>query len=186
MVEARRKLLALAQRVRVPAGFALAMALPFAARPTPPSIAIGATIAVFGLALRAWASGHIRKNQELTTSGPYAYTRNPLYLGTFMLGAGISVCSGEAWFVALFALLYLLIYFPVMAAEAETLRQLFPTEYEDYSRNVPLFLPKLSPYSSRSRAGFDVKLYLRHREYRSALGAALVLALLVAKMHLYG
>jgi protein-S-isoprenylcysteine O-methyltransferase Ste14 len=184
MFKVRRKLLAFTQRARVPAGFAMAIALIFAARPTWPLITAGAIIAIFGLALRAWASGHIRKNQELTTSGPYAYTRNPLYLGSFLLGAGISICSGRKWFVALFALLYLAIYFPVMMAEAEALRQLFPSQYEDYSKRVPLFLPRLSPYGSRSRVGFDIKLYLLHREYRSAMGLGLVLALLAAKMHL--
>jgi protein-S-isoprenylcysteine O-methyltransferase Ste14 len=186
MFNARQQLLVFAQRARVPAGLALTIALLFAARPTWPLITIGASIAIFGLALRAWASGHIRKNQELTTSGPYAYTRNPLYLGNFMLGAGISICSGRDWFVALFALLYLAIYFPVMMAEAETLRRLFPDQYEGYSREVPLFLPRLSPYGSGSKAGFDMRLYLLHREYKSALGTALVLALLAAKMHLHG
>jgi protein-S-isoprenylcysteine O-methyltransferase Ste14 len=161
----------------------LAPLLLIAANPTPATLLIGAGLAVAGLAIRAWASGYLKKNQELTTSGPYAYTRNPLYLGTFILGAGVAICSGALWFVALFVLLYLVIYVPVMSAEAETMRKLFPQEYEDYSRHVPLFLPRLTPYRPSADARrFEPALYLRHREYRAAFGFIVVFALLAAKL----
>ena len=186
-----------AQRIRVTTGFVLAPLLLIAAEPTPASLVIGAAFAVAGLAIRAWASGHLKKNQELTTSGPYAYTRNPLYLGTFILGTGAAICSGALWFVALFVALYLLIYVPVMSAEAETLQKLFPSQYEHYSRHVPLFMPRLTPYKATSdvsknppraeapadrERSFDAGLYLRHREYRAAFGFFVVFALLAAKL----
>ena len=179
-----------AQRIRVPTGFVLAPLLLISARPTPASIALGAVVSVVGLMIRAWASGYLRKNQELTTSGPYARTRNPLYLGTFILGTGIAIASGALWFVALFMALYLLIYVPVMMAEAETMRQLFSREYDHYSRRVPLFLPSFLPYrapsigdgrEARIERRFDGARYLKHREYRAAVGLAVIYALLAAK-----
>ena len=189
----------IAQRIRVPAGFMLAPLLFVSARPTLASLAAGAFVAIIGLGIRAWASGHLRKNQELTTSGPYAHTRNPLYLGTFLLGTGVAIGGGTLWFVALFVGLYLLIYMPVMVAEADTMRELFSEEYEQYSKQVPLFVPRFTPYGAHSsssyaaqlkrsswRSGrqFDPSLYLRHREYRAALGFILVYVLLTTKMFL--
>ncbi len=181
----------------MPAGFVLAPLLFISARPTMASLAAGAFVAIIGLAIRAWASGHLKKNQELTTSGPYAHTRNPLYLGTFLLGTGVAVGGGAPWFVALFASFYLLIYVPVMFAEAETMRELFSEEYGPYSKQVPLFVPRFTPYqassmtsegtiSYRSQPGhqrqFDVSQYMKHREYRAALGFLVAYALLAAKL----
>jgi protein-S-isoprenylcysteine O-methyltransferase Ste14 len=191
MVEATRshrlRLLQLAQRIRVPAGLVLAPLLIIAAKPTPPALVIGALVAVAGLLIRAWASGYLKKNLELTMTGPYAHTRNPLYLGTFIMGGGIALASGAWWFAALYVALYLLIYVPVMIAEAETLNQLFADEYPDYSRNVRLFVPRATPYqppasdrANRERR-FALSQYLKHREYRAALGVAVALTVLVAK-----
>ncbi|HXG66841.1 MAG TPA: isoprenylcysteine carboxylmethyltransferase family protein [Blastocatellia bacterium] len=175
-----------AQSIRVPAGFALAPLLLIAARPTPTTLIVGAMVAAVGLAIRAWASGYLKKDMELATAGPYAHTRNPLYLGTFLLGVGVSVGSGAVWFVALFMALYLLIYVPVMQAEVASVRRLFPQEYDDYARRVPLFLPRLMPYrTSSDDKQFDTSLYMRHREYRAAIGAALVFAILAAKYYLH-
>jgi protein-S-isoprenylcysteine O-methyltransferase Ste14 len=182
-----------AQRIRVPAGFVLAPLLFIAARPSPGSLVTGAAVAVIGLAIRAWASGYIKKNEELTVKGPYAHTRNPLYVGTFLLGTGVAISAGTFWYTALFIALYLFIYLPVMFAEAETMRQLFPDDYEDYSKRVPLFHMRLTPYrgpadrqtrvaSEREGTGFDSSLYMRHREYRAALGLLGAYALLAAKL----
>jgi protein-S-isoprenylcysteine O-methyltransferase Ste14 len=199
MVEASREtsltFRKIAQRIRVPAGFILAPLLIIAAHPTGISLVAGAALAAIGLTIRAWASGHLRKNQELSVAGPYAYTRNPLYLGTFVMATGIAVATGSLWFVALFIAVYLLIYVPVMAAEADYMRELFPDDYELYSQKVPLMFPRLIPYSPRkadnqpgsqdgqphTARSFDLSLYLRHREYRAAIGIAFVLALLAAR-----
>jgi protein-S-isoprenylcysteine O-methyltransferase Ste14 len=146
----------------------------------------GALLALVGLAIRAWASGHLRKNQELCVDGPYAYTRNPLYLGTFVMGSGVAVATGALWFIILFIAFYLLIYLPVMSAEADYMRELFPADYQVYSRQVPLFFPRLTAYrppgaQGRLSQGFDMSLFLRHREYRAAIGVAFVLALIAAR-----
>jgi protein-S-isoprenylcysteine O-methyltransferase Ste14 len=183
----RLQLMQLAQRVRVPAGLVLAPLLILAAKPSPGALVAGAVVAVAGLLIRAWASGHLKKNQELTVSGPYAHTRNPLYLGTFIMGGGVALAGGAWWFAALYVALYLLIYLPVMAAEAETLKQLFAGEYPGYSREVPLFLPRATPYQSgepQAATGarqFAWSQYKKHREYRAAIGVAAAFALLVAK-----
>lgn len=188
------------QRIRVPSGFVLAPLLFISARPSSSSLAAGAFVALIGLAIRAWASGHLKKNQELATSGPYAHTRNPLYLGTFLLGMGVAIGGGAAWFAAFFAMVYLAIYVPVMLAERDTMRDLFPDEYQEYSKHVPLFVPRFTPYGGHSatsyaaqlkrrpkwKAGpqFELSLYLRHREYRAAVGFAVIYALLATKMFL--
>lgn len=183
----RLQLLQLAQRIRVPAGLVLAPLLIIAAKPSPGALVAGAVIAVFGLLIRAWASGHLKKNQELTISGPYAHTRNPLYLGTFIMGSGIALASGAWWFAALYVALYLLIYLPVMIAEAETLKQLFAGEYPQYSREVPLFMPRATAYQAGESGApngarqFAWSQYRKHREYRAAIGVAAALVLLVAK-----
>jgi|SRR5437660_634829 len=176
------------QRWRVPLGFACAGLFLLLAKPMPLTLAAGGAVALAGLALRAWASGHIRKNARLAVSGSYAYTRNPLYLGSLVLGLGFTIAaSSGVWrFVllgSLFASLFLGIYLPVMRVEAGTLAELFGEEYRHYSEAVPLLLPRLKPY----RAGegttvkFDPNLYLRYREYRAALGLLVAWGVLALK-----
>ena len=144
---------------------------------------IGAAVSLLGLALRAWAAGHIRKNAELATSGPYAFTRNPLYLGSFLLGLGFTVASGQLLLGLLFAALFLGIYLPVMRVEASTMGQLFGSQYEAYRRAVPLFFPRITPFreGQSARTRFDATLYLRYREYRAALGLVIAWGLLLIK-----
>src|SRR5207237_10202837 len=100
------------QRWRVPLGFACAALFFLLARPTPLTLLIGAIVAVPGLALRAWASGHLRKNESLAIGGPYAYTCNPLYLGSFLLGLGFTVGAGRSLLVRVLAAMVLGIYTP--------------------------------------------------------------------------
>ena len=142
-------------------------------------------MSLFGLAIRAWAAGHIRKNSRLAVSGPYAFTRNPLYLGSFILGLGFTIASGR-WALALvFGALFLGIYFPVMRVEASTLTELFGDEYRAYKNAVPLFFPRITPYrpADSDSLRFDGSLYLRYREYRAALGLMAAWGLLLAKSY---
>ena len=175
------------QRWRVPLGFLCGAAFIFFARPTPKALMIGASISIVGLALRAWAAGHIRKNAQLATSGPYAFTRNPLYFGSFLLGLGFTVASGRVLLGVLFAALFLGIYLPVMRVEASTLAELFGKDYENYRRAVPLFFPRLTPFRAEGAAGnrFDGALYLRYREYRAALGLVIAWGLLLIKIYYF-
>lgn len=177
------------QRWRVPLGFISAPVFILLAEPTARTLAAGGVIACAGLLIRAWASGHIRKNERLAVSGPYAHTRNPLYLGSFIMGVGFTVAaSGGVWWLlpalgGLFAALFLGIYLPVMRVEAATLAELFGEDYRLYARGVPLLLPRPTPYRDVRdvRLKFDSKLYLRYREYRAALGVLAAFALLALK-----
>jgi protein-S-isoprenylcysteine O-methyltransferase Ste14 len=174
-----------ATRTRVPLGFAFAAAYLLFAHPDWRSIIVGSALVVAGIAVRALASGHIRKNAALATTGPYAYTRNPLYLGSIIIALGFVVMARNVWIglgaVAMFAFIYL----PVIAAEEKYLRATFPA-YDRYAKEVPRLLPRLTPYSSGDadpgEGSFSAALYMRHREYNAALGSALMLGALVLKM----
>ena len=180
-----------ARRIRVPLGFVTAAVfLVEVARsaPHPAAIAWSLALVLPGLALRAAASGTVKKNCELTVTGPYAYTRNPLYLGSSLIAAGFALAL-LSWPVALLLLAgFAAIYVPVIASEERFLRATF-TRFDEYCRRVPRFIPRLtaarfldeadSPAGSAdgSRAadgGFSFALYLKHREYNAALGAALL------------
>jgi protein-S-isoprenylcysteine O-methyltransferase Ste14 len=171
------------QRWRVPLGFLCGALFLWFARPNWLTLAIGGAVALLGLALRAWSAGHIRKNAQLATSGPYAYTRNPLYLGSFLLGVGFTIASGQWWLAIPFAALFLGIYFPVMRVESAHLAKSFGDDFKDYASAVPLFFPRLSPYRDEKRLGakFDASLYLRYREYNAALGLIVAWVLLALK-----
>jgi protein-S-isoprenylcysteine O-methyltransferase Ste14 len=171
------------QRWRVPLGFACALLFFVLGRPRPLTLLIGGAIALPGLALRAWAAGYLRKNKALATAGPYAYTRNPLYLGSFLIGLGFTVAAGTLILGLAFAILFLGIYVPVMRVESATLAELFGEHYQRYAEAVPVFLPQLWPYRDRTanEVKFDTGLYRSYREYRAALGLIAAWALLALK-----
>ena len=175
-----------ATRSRVPLGFVFAAAYFWFARPSWGSLLAGFAIAVAGILVRAFASGHIRKNAALATTGPYAYTRNPLYLGSIIIALGFVVAARNIWISVAAIAMFAFIYLPVITAEERYLRSTFPG-YERYASAVPRFLPRLTPYRSGADAeegagGFSSALYLRHREYNAAVGAVLMLGALVLKM----
>ena len=172
----------LLQRIRIPLGFLFAIVFLIFARPSLTTLIIGGVIAVLGLMIRAWASGHIRKARVLAISGPYAHTRNPLYVGTFLIGAGFTVASGVWWLALLFCILFLGIYLPVMSIEREDIHAIFGREFEEYARNVPMFIPRLSVWKKTGEK-FDFQLYLQYREYRAAIGVAVALVVLAAKAY---
>ncbi len=169
-----------ARRIRVPLGFIFAIVYVWMARPTRTSLIAGAVVLLPGLVLRGLASGHVQKDKQLTTSGPYAYTRNPLYLGSLMLAAGFAIAARSWWIVAIMLTMFAVIYIPVIAGEERYLRQTFP-EYDDYARHVPRMWPRLSPYGSQESAYSSAR-YLKHREYEAIMGCAVVLAVLVVKL----
>lgn len=173
----------LLQRIRVPLGFVFGIVFLYFARPSRITLATGLSAAFLGLLVRAWSSGHIRKNQELAVSGPYAYTRNPLYVGSFIMGLGFMIASGVWWLVPLFAALFLGIYLPVMRIEARELTHIFKEDYKRYSESVPLFFPLPTALRASTR-GFDPGLYLRYREYQAAIGFVVVTAVLILKAYL--
>ncbi len=174
------------ERWRVPLGFAaVAIYLTFA-KPAWMSIAMGFPIAAIGLGIRAWASGHLRKNVRLAVSGPYAYSRNPLYFGSAIMLSGSLISSGNVFLAIGLLGLFLLVYYPVMSSEAERMRSLFGADYDRWEATVPLFIPRLAPARVDSGERFEAELYLRHREYRAFIGLAALYGLLGLKLFLWG
>lgn len=172
-----------ARRIRVPLGFGFAVLYFWLARPTWRFLALGAVLIVPGLLIRALASGHVRKNEALAMSGPYAYTRNPLYLGSLLIGVGFAVASRSWWVGIALVVMFFAIYVPVIRGEENFLRERFP-EFEEYARRVPRMFPRIG----RTPGGggrFSLDLYWKHREYNALLGALGMMAALVAKMKLF-
>jgi protein-S-isoprenylcysteine O-methyltransferase Ste14 len=177
----------IARRIRVPLGFVFAVFYFWLARPTWRSMVLGAIVVVPGLLIRALASGHVRKNEALATSGPYAYTRNPLYLGSLVMGVGFCVAARSWWVGAALVVMFFAIYLPVIRNEEAFLRRTFP-EFEEYARRVPRMLPKLTRGGSvpgGPSAGLSWDLYWKHREYNALLGAAGLMAALVVKATIF-
>jgi len=165
-------------RLRVPSGFLLVAAFAWFSNPNGVSLAIGLPVAACGLLLRGWAAGHLNKNQRLAVSGPYAFTRNPLYIGTLLVAAGLVIASRRAGLALLFGAVFVLVYLPVIQLEEQHLRKLFP-RYTEYAEQVPALWPRLAPDSGRER--FRFSLYLKNQEYQALAGFAAGVALLIWK-----
>jgi hypothetical protein len=166
-------------RWRAPLGYPTAALCLWLARPTFLSILIGSVVAVLGLLIRAAAAGHLRKREALAHTGPYARTRNPLYLGSALIAAGF-VLSSRSWLVAgLLGLYFIVFYAQVMRREESELRQQYGRAFDDYAASVPLFWPRLRAKASPDRMRFSFAQYLRNREYHAAIGAALTIAVLL-------
>ncbi len=178
-----------ARRVRVPLGFAFAALFLVLARPSATSLLWSLLLVVPGLLLRAYAAGYVRKNAELTQTGPYAYTRNPLYLGSMLVAVGFTAASRQWGLVLLFLVLFLFIYVPVIRSEEAFLRTHF-ADFDAYAARVPRLLPRFTaalPASaaaeeSSTASAFSPEKYRRHREYNSVMGAAALYAALVLLM----
>jgi protein-S-isoprenylcysteine O-methyltransferase Ste14 len=170
----------LVARLRVPGGFVLVAAFAWFSHPDASSLAFGLPVSLSGLALRAWAAGHLAKNQALAASGPYAYTRNPLYLGTVLVAAGLAIASRSWGLGLLFAAVFLCIYLPVIQLEEQHLQALFPG-YAAYAERVPALLPRRPDPLPHRSPSFEWPLYKKNREYQAALGFAAGLLLLLWK-----
>ena len=166
-------------RLRVTTGFVLVAAFAWFSRPDIQSLVWGLAVSALGLLLRAWAAGHLDKNHRLAESGPYAYVRNPLYVGTLVVATGLVIASRRWLLAALFAAVFALIYLPVIELEEQHLRHLFPG-FEGYARRVPPLWPTLHPLHSQAR--FQWGSYRRNREYQALLGWLAGVALLLTKV----
>jgi protein-S-isoprenylcysteine O-methyltransferase Ste14 len=162
-----------AQRLRVPAGFLLLIAFAWLSKPSIFSMEAGLPISLLGLMLRGWAAGHLAKNQKLATSGPFAYVRNPLYLGTLTTAAGLVVAAREVRLAVLFVAVFMLVYLPAIELEEQHLRAIFPG-YADYAARIDRFLP-VAKWALGERDAFSWALYRRNEEYK-ALGGFLIAA----------
>lgn len=180
------------------------------ARPTVPLLVAGFVISLAGIVVRGWAAGAIRKNSVLTTHGPYALTRNPLYLGSFLIGTGVAVASGVVWILGIFLVFFGFVYGRTMRREERRLSGLFGAEFERYAAAVPRFIPRPAPWSDVTgetsparpsarriegagagyletapgvtRRPFHLERYFAHREYQALLGLSAMFLLLAAKL----
>ena len=184
-----------ARRVRVPFGFLVAavfLVQIYFYPPTVRSLLWSLLLVVPGGMLRAYASGYVRKNAELAVTGPYAYTRNPLYLGSMLMAVGFAAAGRSVLLAVLLVLMFLAIYLPVILSEEAFLRGAFP-EFDAYAREVPRLLPRItaarfgaSDASGQAGGGFSGALYAQHREYNSALGAIAIYCALLGRLWFAG
>jgi protein-S-isoprenylcysteine O-methyltransferase Ste14 len=171
----------LAQRTRVPAGTVLGVLFILFMHPSVRSLWIGGAIALVGAFLRLWAAGHIEKGKVLTRSGPYAYTRNPLYLGSFVMAFGIIVAGQGYWLLPVFGAFFVIIYFPVMKAEEQELLGGYGEKFIEYSREVPMFFPGFRKADNVASA-FLWSRVIRNREHRTFAGLILAETILIVLM----
>ena len=167
--------------IRVRSGYvAGALALFFAA-PTRDSLIEGGALAFAGELIRIWASGHIEKTHKLAMGGPYAHTRNPLYFGSVLMAMGLLVAAHHP--VSLVAgVVYLGVFYPVIIREeAKFLRDKFPDAYREWARQVPIFLPRLTPGGPR-QSRFQASRLLANHEWRSVLGLLLLSAYMLWRL----
>jgi len=161
---------------RVRLGYLLAIVVLWLARPTPRSILLGAALGAFGLWIRAYAAGYLRKQEVLTVSGPYARTRNPLYFGSSLLTLGAAVAMHSWWAAALLLIYFVLVYTLVMRREEMELRQQHGTAFDAYAAAVPLFFPRIRISAEATATGkFSWAQYKKNHEYQAAFGYLLLL-----------
>ncbi len=168
----------IAKSLRLPLGFVFGISYLIFANPTPLTLGVGGAIALIGVIIRGWASGHISKNERLATTGPYAHTRNPLYFGSFLIAAGFAIAAHWALLLVVVAF-FVLIYAPTMQRERANIAGRFPEAYEAYSANVPAFVPRPTPWKAthpEDDGGFSLDLYMKHGEWKAGLTYLLVIA----------
>ena len=168
-------------RWRVRLSYPLAILVLWFARPTPRSILWGAPIGLLGLLIRARAAGHLHKQEVLTVTGPYAYTRNPLYFGSAVLTIAASVAA-HSWISASILCAYFALFYSIVMRREETeLRAHHGTAFEEYARTVPLFFPRITParLPFAGAGAFSFAQYKKNHEYQAAVGFLLLLGLLL-------
>ena len=174
---ARTRWQTIARRIRVPLGFVVAAVFLVFAQPTLQTLLWSLPLVLAGLWLRGYAAGYVKKNAELTRTGPYAYTRNPLYLGSMSIAFGFAVAAGRWPLGVLLVAMLLAIYVPTILSEEAFLRSAFPA-FDAYAAHVPRLLPRLTPARFPDTAGsaghFTRERYLHHREYNALMGAGAI------------
>ncbi len=174
-------------RWRVRIGYPLAAVVLWFSRPVPQSILLGAAIGIIGLAIRAYAAGFLHKQEVLTTTGPYSYTRNPLYFGSSILTLGAAVAMHSWMSAALLLIYFAVVYTFVMKREEIELRGKHAEAFDVYAKSVPLFFPRLTPQAkpNSGSSAFSWRQYKKNREHQAVLGslALLLILLIIWRMH---
>ena len=175
MAEPRRgpsRLIALLARWRVPLGYACAILAFYAADPTPASLALGGALGAAGELLRIWAAGHLEKGREVTTSGPYAFTRHPLYVGSSIMGAGFAIAANSIVVAVMVAMYLAATITAAIRSEEAHLTEKFGDRYPAYREGASAPAPRQ----------FSLERALRNREYRALGGVLFTFAVLAAKL----
>lgn len=169
------------RKIRLRIGFLFGVAYLILARPTAGALLLGLPVALAGLFVRGWAAGHIIKNEQLATTGPYAHTRNPLYFGSFLIAAGFALAAHWSLLLIVVAL-FVFIYGPTIGQERDQIRARFPDAYADWEANVPAFAPRLTPYRAQTGGNsFSFSRYMRQREWQAAVAFIAVSLWLIAR-----
>jgi protein-S-isoprenylcysteine O-methyltransferase Ste14 len=137
-----------------------------------------------GLLIRFWASGYLEKSRRLTTSGPYAFIRNPLYLGNFLLGAGFSVLSQNIYLILYFVLGFGFVYYYTIKQEEQNLSEKFTQDFKEYKKCVPAYFPRLTPYPARDKKIFRFSLSVKNGELIRIFGFLILIAALFLRQKL--
>ena len=179
----------IARRIRVPLGFVFAAVFLWLAHPTGRTMLLSLLLVTPGVWLRAYAAGYVRKNAELTRTGPYAYTRNPLYLGSMMIAFGFALAAASWVVFAALAILFAAIYLPTIESEEAYLREHF-AGFDEYAAKVPRLLPRLTPaafpaHQNASGGRFSSERWRHHREYNALMGAAAIYTALAVRLWLH-
>ena len=173
-------------RWRVPIGWLAGLLALWISEPTGRYLVAGMTVAAMGEALRLWASGYLEKDRQLATAGPYAWTRNPLYLGSFFVGVGFTLATGRIVLLFLLVAIFAAVYVPVMKREATRLEASFPGDYSLYAARVPLLIPRVPREQGAPGASFSWSQVFVNREPVTVIGVVLVVVILWAKWRLAG
>ena len=178
----------IARRIRVPLGFVFAGVFLWLAQPTWKTMLLSLLLVAPGLWLRAYAAGYVRKNRELTRTGPYAYTRNPLYLGSTMIAFGFAAAAGSWIILVVLAVLFAAIYLPTIRSEELYLREHF-AGFDEYAAKVPRLFPRLTaarfPGNENASGGkFSAEQWRHHREYNALMGAGAIYVALAVRLFL--
>jgi len=173
-----------AQKARVPAGTALGITFLLFMHPSIRSLLIGGVFTLAGALVRLWAAGHIEKRVRLARSGPYSYTRNPLYLGSFLMAFGVIIAGQGYWLLPFFALFFIGVYLPVMRAEEHDLEIAYGADFLEYARSTPLFFPKKpgrpqKPETAESQVRFSWPRVRKNREHRNLVSLLAVEVILI-------
>lgn len=176
-----------AQKVRVPAGTALGIVFLLFMHPSVRSLMIGGFFTLAGALVRIWAAGHIEKRIRLARSGPYAYTRNPLYLGSFLMAFGVILAGQGYWLLPFFALFFIGVYLPVMRAEEHDLERAYGADFLEYAAGTPLFFPKKPKRTEKLKnaepqARFSWLRVRTNREHRNLVSLLAVEGILILRL----
>ena len=167
-------------RYRVPVSLLFVIAYLIISKPSFTFFYFGLPLIIAGESLRIWASGYLHKATKLATSGPYAFVRNPLYLGNFLLGLGFILIAWNLYLFVFFALLFVFLYYATIKSEEERLQKLFGKPFLQYKHNVPSIIPRLKPYQGEKEK-FKWKQVKKNREYRAIIGISALIVIQLIK-----